>query len=92
MIDNHLVSRVLERLIDIVQPTTRSDVNGHWLPPSAATGICRARIRMRPIMARHRCCPLPKSYRKDWKMTQRRASQGGNVPRNRFHEEAALCQ
>ncbi len=52
MIDNHLVSRVLERLIDIVQPTTRSDVNGHWLPPSAATGICRARIRMRPFVDR----------------------------------------
>src|SRR6266851_5180629 len=52
MIDNHLVCRVLERLIDIVQPTTRSDVNGHWLPPSAATGICRARNRMRPFVDR----------------------------------------
>src|SRR6266851_10266645 len=33
-------------------------------------------------------CRLPKS----WTMTQRRASQGGNVPRNRFHEEAELFQ
>jgi hypothetical protein len=52
MIDDDLFCPVFERLIDIVQPMTRSDVNGHWLPSSAATGICRAGIRMRPFVVR----------------------------------------
>ncbi len=34
-------------------------------------------------------CPLPKSCRPDWTVTQRRASQGGNVPRNRSVGRAA---
>ncbi len=52
MIDDDPFCLVFERLIDIVQPMTRSDVNGHWLPSSAATGICRAGIRMRPFVVR----------------------------------------
>ncbi len=34
-------------------------------------------------------CRLPKSCRKDWTMTQRRASQGGNVSRTRLVGRAA---
>ncbi len=52
MIDNHLVCQVLERLIDARSADDAKRGQRSWLPPSAAIGICRAEIRIRPFSVR----------------------------------------
>ncbi len=64
-------------------------VREHVLSASAAT-LDRLLTDTRAAINGERSrCPLPKSCRPDWTMTQRRASQGGNVPRNRSVGRAA---